>query len=236
MTNTTPCKNKTRTWKNKSVYDIDMNQISLDNAAVIVLEHIKVYGFKKIETKETENNNNKYLGDERANLCLQIVERRYFSITRVFPYYFIYWLIDWFTYLFIYLFTYLFIYFLFLFAVINFKSSTSSVISVGFDSSYVSNHYIYYFSVSCRDPEFFSYLKMNVTEWEWNALSTNQTHHRHILVKRITYQNEIKTHTCVVLSNRKTYSKARWNSIKKPTTYVTPNKGSRATMLLRPFL
>ena len=47
MTNTTPCKNKTRTWKNKSVYDIDMNQISLDNAAVIVLEHIKVYGLKK---------------------------------------------------------------------------------------------------------------------------------------------------------------------------------------------
>lgn len=34
----------------------------------------------------------------------------------------------------------------------------------------------------------------------------------------------------------KTYPKARWNSTKNPTTYVTPNKGSRATMLLRPLL
>ena len=52
MKNTTPCKHITRTWKKKLVYDIDMNQISADNAAVIILKHIKVAGLEKKRNKK----------------------------------------------------------------------------------------------------------------------------------------------------------------------------------------
>ena len=52
MKNTTPCKNRTRTRKNKEFYDIEMNQISLDNAAVIVVELTKVSGLKQTNSNK----------------------------------------------------------------------------------------------------------------------------------------------------------------------------------------
>lgn len=46
---------------------------------------------------------------------------------------------------------------------------------------------------------------------------------------------DIKQQTCVELSKMNRYPTAVWNSMKKPNNHVTPSRGRRATMLLRPL-